>query len=63
MIRTGTVRNDIISYLASTNNEVYEGREGEAKAYLSTEEFEIQLRITSFLPFRIHEIAVLTCML
>ena len=33
------------------------------EAYLSKVGFEIQLRITSFLPFRIHEIAVLTCML
>ena len=33
------------------------------EAYLSKVGFEIQLRITSFLPFRIHEIAFLTCML
>ena len=36
---------------------------GRDKAYLSEAGFEIQLRITSFLPFRIHEIALLTCVL
>ena len=42
----------------------YFGREGEGtETYLSKAGFEIQLRIASFLPFRIHETSLLTCVL
>ena len=40
--------------------DVHEGREGEGKAYLSKERWEIQPWIASFLPFRIHETSLLT---